>query len=95
MAMSTPTGELFPRGRELSELMGWDTDPGVAWVTPGCHYTPGDETRGGWRRVRVAHGREMSFGLALVLVLLCAGVGVVAVGRLADGLVALDERAER
>jgi hypothetical protein len=32
---------------------------------------------------------------ALVLIALCAGVGVVAVGRLADGLVALDERAER
>src|SRR5688500_14530518 len=33
--------------------------------------------------------------LALVVVSLCAGVGVVAVGRLADRLVALDERAER
>src|SRR3954454_8275878 len=33
--------------------------------------------------------------LALVLVFLCAGVGVVAVGRLAYRLVALDERAER
>jgi hypothetical protein len=33
--------------------------------------------------------------LALVLVPLCASVGVVAVGRLADRVVALDQRAER
>jgi hypothetical protein len=41
------------------------------------------------------HVRDVVRWLALVLVPLCARVGVVAVGRLADGLVALDERAER
>ena len=41
------------------------------------------------------HVRYVAPCLALVLVPLCAFVGVVAVGRLADGLVALGERAQR
>src|SRR5918998_369051 len=38
---------------------------------------------------------ERSPCLALVFGVLCAGVGMVAVGSLADRLIALDERAER
>jgi len=41
------------------------------------------------------HVRYVESCLAVVLVPLCAFVGVVAVGRLADGLVALEKRAER
>src|SRR3954454_4316211 len=49
----------------------------------------------GWPGCTVATLRYVARCLAVVLVSLCAFVGVVAVGRLADGLVALDERAER